>query len=161
MGQQPNLELTEAERPRKVLDTSPSVGWRSDKPGIPHGPAEVDRGGAFGLTGPDPGWAWKVVDSHPLPDDDPRLRVLVGGIVMARAAALGRGAVPEDVEAALAMLGYGEEARADLVSRRELWLEATAHDRRPAATALSEIDIRLLMDKPERIRWAIRHTEPR
>jgi hypothetical protein len=159
MGQQPNIELADAEKPRWVLDTAPSTGWRADKPGIPQGPGDVARGGAFGLIGPDPGWAWKVVDGHTLPDDDPRLRPLVVGLVMARAAAFGRAAVPEDVEAALAICGYGEDARPGLEEQRERWLDATSHDSRPGATALSEVDLKLLMDKPERIRWAGRHTE--
>ena len=159
MGQQPNVVVGPEGRPTPSLDTAPSTGWRSDKPGIPKGPADVSRGGSFGMTGPDPGWAWKVVDQYPLPDDDPRLRLLVGGLVMARAAALGRGAIPVDVEAALAICGYENDARLELVQRRTRWLEATAHDQRPGATAVSEVDLRLLVEKPERIRWANRHTE--
>ncbi len=159
MGQQPNVDIAAEDRPRVVLETAPATGWRSDKPGIPKGPRDVDRGGAFGLIGPDPGWAWKVVDAYQLPDGDPRLRAVVGGLVMARAAAFGRGAIPEDVEAALALCGYDGEVRPELVKRRERWLEAAAHDMRPGATAVSEADLRLLIDKPERIRWANRHTE--
>lgn len=111
------------------------------------------------MTGPDPGWAWKVVSRADLPDDDPRLVRLVTGLVMARAAAFGRGAVSEDVEAALAMCGYGEDDRPDLAARRDRWLEATAHEKRPGATAVSEVDLLLLVQKPERIRWALRHRE--
>lgn len=159
MGQQPNVELTETDKPRISLEPGPSTRWRAEKPGIPYGPDQVSRGGPFGITGPDPGWAWRVVNAANLPDDDPRLRDVVVGLVMARAAALGRGAVGEDVEAALALCGFGEEDNPELVKRRHRWLEAVAHDKRPGATAVSEVDMSLLIDKPERIRWANRHAE--
>ena len=158
MGSQPNVELTEADLPRVALEPGPSVKWRSDKPGIPNTPGEVDRGGAFGMTGPDPGWAWKVVARAELPDDDPRLRLVVTGLVMARAAALGRGAVVEDVEAALAYCVPGDDDP-EQVERLRHWLEATAHDKRPGAAAASEVDLSLLVQKPERIRWALRRTD--
>lgn len=159
MGQQPNVKVSAGNRPRVALEPGPSVKWRADKPGIPNSPGEVDRGGPFGMTGPDPGWAWKVVSGATLPDDDPRLRLVVVGLVMARAAAFGRGAVAEDVEAAIAMCGFGEDDRPDLDARREHWLEATAHEKRPGATAVSEVEMKLLVQKPERIRWAVRHRD--
>lgn len=111
------------------------------------------------MIGPDPGWAWHVVSSVELPDDDPRLKDVVTGLVMARAAAFGRGAIVEDVEAALAICGFGEDHRPDLDERRRRWIEAASHDKRPGATALTEVDIKLLMEKPERIRWAVRHRD--
>jgi hypothetical protein len=159
MGQQPRVDIGEGERPRRSLDTAPAVHWRSDKPGIPQGPADVPRGGAFGAAGSDPGWAWRVVRGADLPDDDPRLRLVLVGLVMARAAALGRAAVSGDVDAALALCGYGSEERPDSIARRRRWLEATAHETRPGATAVAEVDRRLLIEKPERIRWADRHSE--
>lgn len=156
MGQQPNIEIAEEERPRQALEPGPSVRWRSSKPGVPTSPDEVARGGAFGIAGPDPGWAWKVIDSFGLPDDDPRLRRVVGGLVMARAAALGRGAVAEDVEVALALCGFGEESSPGLVSRRERWLEASAHERRPGATAVAEVDLDLLVQHQDHVRRTVR-----
>lgn len=158
MGRQPNVELSESDRPRRGLEPGPSVKWRADKPGIPSSPLEVPKGGGFGVIGPDHGWAWKVVSGADLPDDDPRLRMVVTGLVMARAGALGRAAIAQDVEAALAIAGFGEESRPDLDERRQKWLEASGHDQRPGATAVSEVDLSMLIQKPERIRWAVRHT---
>jgi hypothetical protein len=157
MAQQPNVELTESGRPRRSLEPAPATGWRSTKPGIPQGPGDVPHGGTFGMTGPDPGWASKLVAGADLPDDEPALRSVVTGLVMARAAALGRAAVPEDIEAALVMCGFGEEATPEALARRRRWLAAVPHDAWPGQTAVVEVDRELLMEKPERIRWALRH----
>ena len=34
MGQQPNLEISEADKPRPTLETPPARGWRPTKPGV-------------------------------------------------------------------------------------------------------------------------------
>lgn len=154
MAQQPNVEITEGEEPRPLPQPGPAVHWRSTKPGVPSGPEDVPRGGRFGTTGPDPGWAVHLVRITDLPDDDPRLEQVVIGLVMARAAGMGRAAIPEDIEAALVLCGYGEEPRSDLVERRKRWLAAVPHDKRPGATAVAEVDRDLLMAKPEQIRYA-------
>jgi hypothetical protein len=159
MGQQPNVELTESDLPRRSLQPAPPRGWRSSKPGIPHGPEDVPTGGTFGVTGPDPGWALKLVGRADLPDE-PGLREVVTGLVMARAAALGRAAVPEEIEAALVLCGYGEEVPPAVIERRKRWLSAVPHEARPGETAVADVDRELLADKPERIRWALRHERP-
>lgn len=155
MGQEPNVELSEADLPRRSLEPPSSKGWRSSKPGIPVGPADVPQGGTFGVIGPDPGWATKLVRRAELPDE-PGLPEVVTGLVMARAAALGRAAVPEDIEAALMLCGYGEEVPAEIMKRRRRWLAAVPYETRPGETAVSEVDRALLVHKPERIRWALR-----
>ena len=87
-------------------------------------------------------------------------RTLVTGLVMARAAELGRAAVPHDIEAVLAVLGYGEPAApAEVLELRRRWLAATHRDKRPGETAVAEVDRSLLVESPERIRWAQRHRE--
>lgn len=156
MGQQPNIER--ADPPRRQLEPGPAVKWRSDKPGIPEGPGDVPKGGTFGMVGPDPGWATKLVRSAELPDDDPALEAVVIALVMARAAALGRAAVPEDIEAALMVCGYYDDAPPEILERRRRWLAAVPHDARPGQTAVAGVDRVLLTDKPERIRWAHRLT---
>jgi hypothetical protein len=93
-----------------------------------------------------------------LPESDSSLESVVVALVMARAAALGRAAVPEDIEAALVVCGYYDEAPPEIVERRKRWLAAVPHDSRPGQTAVSEVDSALLADKPERIRWAHRLT---
>ncbi|MGH3650076.1 MAG: hypothetical protein ACRDU9_05145 [Acidimicrobiia bacterium] len=159
MAQQPNVEITDAERPRVVLQPGPAVRWRSGKPGIPEGPSDVPQGGVFGTTGPDPGWGLRILSYYELPDDDPRLRKVVAGLVLARSAALGRGPVPEDIEVALVLCGYDDDATPALVERRRRWLEATAHETRPGATAVAEVDRDLLVNKPEHVRYALRHSD--
>lgn len=155
MAQQPNVEITEAERPRRSLEPGPAVKWRSGKPGMPEGPSGISGGGYFGTTGPDPGWGLRLLSQTELPDDDPNLRDVVAGLMLARAAALGRAPVPEDIEVALALCGYGFEAPTAVVERRRRWLEAAPHDRRPGATAVAEVDRDLLVLKPARVISAI------
>lgn len=156
MAQQPNVETTEANEPLAKLESGPSVKWRAGKPGVVSDPADVPSGGRFGSAGPDHGWAMKVVAQVELPSTDPALRSVVLGLVQARAAAHGRGAVPEDVDAALVLCGYGEDASPTIVERRERWLLAAAHDRRPGASAVAEVDRDLIAAKPEQIRYALR-----
>lgn len=159
MAQQPNVEITEATAPRPKPEPGPATTWRSDKPGIPAGPGDVPGGSEFGHAGPDPGWGLHLVNKAELPDSDPRLRSVVAGLVLARAAALGRAPIPEDIEAALMLCGYGEDDAPDLVDRRERWLEAASHDKRPGATAVSEVDRDLIVNKPEQIRYAHKLSE--
>jgi hypothetical protein len=142
-----------------VLEPGPAVKWRSGKPGLANGPADVPSGGWFGSPGPDPGWGLRLLTDTALPDDDPRLFKVVSGLVLARAAASGRAPIPEDIDVALALCGYGVETRADIVERRNRWLDATAHETRPGATAVSEVDKDLLVNKPEQVRYAMRRSD--
>ncbi|MGD2061573.1 MAG: hypothetical protein PVF87_11940 [Acidimicrobiia bacterium] len=148
MAQQPNVEITDAERPRTTPQPGPAVKWRADKPGVPEGPTGVRGGGLYGTTGPDPGWGLHLLSQATLPDDDEQFREVVAGLMLARAAALGRAPVPEDIEVALTLCGYGFDAPAEVVERRGRWVEAAAHDRRPGATAVAQVDRELLILKP-------------
>jgi len=159
MAQQPNVKSTEATRPRSELEPGPAVNWRASKAGIPTGPRDIPTGGRFGSAGPDHGWAFKIVSHADLPGDDPALEGIVIGLVQARAAAHGRAAVPEDIDAALVLCGYGEDASPDIVERRNRWLLAASHDKRPGASAVAEVDRDLIAAKPEQIRYALRLSE--
>lgn len=158
MAQQPNVEITDAERPRAIPQPGVAVKWRADKPGLPVGPTGTPGGGYFGTTGPDHGWGMRLVNQADLPDDDPDLRRVLAGLVMARAAALGRAPVKEDLEVALILCGYDDDPPAELVERRERWLDASPHEHRPGATAVAEMDKETLVMKPERLRYALRHS---
>lgn len=158
MAQQPNVEITDAERPRPTPQPGVAVKWRAGKPGIPDGPGDVPGGGYWGTTGPDPGWGLRLVNRADLPSDDPDLREVLTGLVLARAAALGRAPVKEDLEAALVLTGYDDEPPAAVVARRERWLEASPHEQRPGATAVAEVDKEILVMKPDRLRYALRHS---
>jgi hypothetical protein len=158
MAQQPNVEITEAEKPRRVPQPGPAVKWRAGKPGMPDGPDDVLGGGYYGTTGPDPGWGLKILNETTLPSDDPHLREVIAGLTLARAAALGRAPVPEDIEVALTLCGYGFEAPKEIVDRRKRWVDAAAHDRRSGATAVSEVPKEVLILKPDQVGVGVRNS---
>ena len=157
MGQQPNIELSEEDKPRRVLEPPPARRWRPTKPGLVTSPDHLPSGGRFGMAAPDGGWALRILSEAELPDTDPRLKAVLGGLMTARAAGLGRAPVPEDLEAALVLCGYGFDAPPEVIERRERWLVAVSHEVRPGATAVAEIDEGLIINEPERIRWALGH----
>ena len=159
MGQQPNLEITEAQRPRSTLETPPARGWRPTKPGVITRPDEVPQGGSFGQAGPDAGWALRLLARAELPDEDPDLKAVLAALMTARAAALGRAPVMEDLEVALVLCGYGFEANQDVIERRERWKGAVPHETRPGQTAVAETDLELIVNKPEQVRWALSHSD--
>ncbi|HJQ76613.1 MAG TPA: hypothetical protein VJ948_05040 [Acidimicrobiia bacterium] len=156
MAQQPNVEITDAERPRTRLGPAPAVGWRADKPGIPDGPDDVPRGGVFDTTGPDQGWGLRILRLAELPDDDPRLAEVVEGLALLRSATLGRGPVMDDIDAALAVCGYGFDAAPEVLERRARWLEAVPHETRSGETAAAEVDRDLLVRTPAEIADTLR-----
>jgi len=156
MAQQPNVEITAAEEPRPKLEPGPAVKWRSTKPGVPDGPTEISGGGYYGTTGPDPGWGLRLLSQTVLPDEDEHFREVIAGLTLARAAALGRAPVREDIEVALTLCGYGFEAPAEVLEQRKHWVHAAAHDQRPGATAVAEVDRALLVKKPKQIAYALR-----
>lgn len=158
MGQQPNIEITEADKPRKVPEPPVAEKWRSSKPGIPTAPEEVPSGGKFGHAGPDAGWGLRLLRKAEMPSNDPRLARVVEGLMMARAAKLGRAPVPEDIEVALTLCGYGFPAPPEVIEMRNRWLEAVPHESRPGATAVADVDPDLLANKPEQVRWALTHS---
>jgi hypothetical protein len=159
VGQQPNLELVESDLPRRDIQPAPPDRWRPTKPGMINSPEEKPSGGLFGYTGPDPGWALRLLAGYELPSPDPDLASVVAGLTMARAAALGRAALVEDIEAALVMCGYGEDAPAWVIERRQTWLAAAPHDKRPGETAVADVDIDVLVNKPDQIRYVLQRSE--
>lgn len=155
MAQQPNVEIGEATSPRLTLQPGTAVKWRADKPGLPDGPDGTPGGGYYGTTGPDPGWGLKIVNRADLPEDDDDLRDVLTGLVLARAAALGRAPVKGDLDVALALCGYGFEAPEWVTERRRRWLEASPHENRSGASAVAEVDKATLMANPDQVRAAL------
>jgi hypothetical protein len=155
MGQQPKIRIEENEEPRPVPEPGPAHRWRSDKPGIPDGPTEWPERGRFSTTGPDPGWALRIISLAELPDEDAKLRKVLTGLMLARSAELGRAPVREDLQVALMLCGYGDELPRYLAERRERWLEAVPHETRPGETAVAAIDRDLLALTPAQIREAL------
>ncbi|MEX1038224.1 MAG: hypothetical protein WDZ96_05140 [Acidimicrobiia bacterium] len=156
MGQQPNLELTESDLPRKTLQPGPPRRWRPLKAGLVTAPEENPTGGMFGHIGPDHGYALRLIGGYELPDDDPDLRSVVTGLTQARAAALGRAAIREDIEVALMLCGYWEESPPALIERRQRWLAAAPHDKRPGETAVAEVDDADLILPADQLRAVLR-----
>lgn len=158
MAQQPNVAITDEERPRRSLPPPASRGWREDKPGVPEGPDDPDRFGAYFAAGPDHGYAVKLVRRHELPDDD-GIEQVVTGLVLTRASEYGRAATPGDIEAALAILGYGGETTPEVLEKRKRWLRSVPHEMRPGELAVAEVDRSLLVETPDHIRWVQRHSD--
>lgn len=159
MGQQPNLELTEGQLPRATPEPPPAKSWRPTKPGVITRPDEMPHGGSFGSTGPDAGWALRLLSLAELPDEDPDLKAVLAALMTARAAALGRGPIMEDLEVALVLCGYGFEAHPEVIEKRERWKAAVPHETRPGHTAVAETDLDLIVNKPEQVRWALSHSD--
>ena len=93
-----------------------------------------------------------MVNAADLPDDDPDLRAVLAALTIARAGALGRAPVREDLEVALLLCGYGYDASEEVVEGRERWKAAVPHEVRPGQTAVSEADRDLMVRKPGEIR---------
>jgi hypothetical protein len=85
------------------------------------------------------------------------LREVVEGLVLIRSALLGRAPIMEDIEAALAVCGYGFEPPEDVLERRLRWLAAVPHEKRPGETAVAEVDRELLVRKPAEIAERLRN----
>ena len=86
-----------------------------------------------------------------------QLAALLAALVGARASSFGRGPTPQDVEAALTIGGLRAQDMdkgplTHLASRREVWLDAVAHEATPGMAALEAIPREILTDLPMRIR---------
>ncbi len=112
----------------------------------------------FGQPAPDAGWAMRIINAAELPSEDPNLKLVLAALMVARAAAAGRGPTNEDLEVAIVLCGYGYEAKPEVIERRDRWVEAVSHDLRPGQTAVSEVDVELIVNKPEQVRWALSHS---
>lgn len=152
MGQQPNLEVGPADRPRAVPEPGPARRWRPNRPGDITSPEQMPWGGAFGTPGPDTGWAIKLVAEGDLPGRTPLLEKLVATLMGARASLYGRAPIMEDLETAKQILGLGEGADPELDAQRNRWLEAAAHEMIPGKHALYEIGPELLKAQPAGVR---------
>lgn len=160
MGQQPNLELSESDLPRSVPEPAPPRRWRPVKVGLITSPEEKPTGGLFGYTGPDPGWASRLVSGYALPSKDPDFESVIIGLTMARAAALGRAAVRGDIDVALMLCGHGTNLPEWLDERLAGWLAAAPHDQRPGQTAVADVDTDTLTKSPDQIRYLLNHSGP-
>ncbi|HKX74257.1 MAG TPA: hypothetical protein VJR05_02610 [Acidimicrobiia bacterium] len=156
MGQQPNVEIGPAHRPRSTPEPGPARRWRPTRPGIVTSPEQMPWGGAFGTPGPDTGYAKKLIAEADLPPGPPLLPDVLLALMAARASSYGRAPVIEDLEVAMEILGLGEDPPAPLLDRRRRWLEAATHEQVPGRLALIEIDREILRAKPAEARRLLR-----
>ncbi len=156
MGQQPNVEISPADRPRPTPQPDPARRWRPTRPGIVTKPSQMPWGGNFGTPGPDTGYAKKLIAAAGLPAGPPALPGVVLTLMAARASLLGRAPIHEDLEVALEHLGLGDEPTSGADARRQRWLEAAAHEKTPGRSALNEIDPDHLRAKPAEVRRLLR-----
>jgi hypothetical protein len=125
MGQQPNIEIDHADRPRSRPQPAAAGSWSPDRPGDAAGPEDSRWGGGFGTQGPDAGYALTLLAGREIAAGDGETPAdaiaAVAVLMMARAAHFGRGPVVGDAEVAEALLGYRPgtaplEGRAGLIA---------------------------------------------
>lgn len=146
MAQQPRVEISLTELPTPVMEPPPARRQRPPRPGVITTPEEKPEGGVFGTPGPDTGWALRILSTADLPDDNPRLRQVLAALMSARAAHFGRAPVPEDLQVALTLAGFGHTRSEGLEERRQRWIVAAAHERSPGREAVAEVGGDLFLD---------------
>jgi hypothetical protein len=91
-----------------------------------------------------------------LPERSNGLEFVLAALMAARASHFGRAPIPEDLEVAKILAGFGEGLPAEFVDRRERWIEATAHEQSPGRAAVADIAPDLLELKPDWIKRRLR-----
>ena len=157
MGQQPNIELDIDDLPRGAHEPGAPSGWKPTRPGEILSPAAMPVGGVFGNPSPDGGWIVKLVRAADYQRDGRALDDVVATVATARATVFGRGPVPDDVEAALVVLGLSEDGIPPATLERigDLrtgWLAATAHETVRGRAALDDIGRELQFQSVDEIR---------
>jgi hypothetical protein len=113
MAQQPNIELPISDLPWRVSGTGPERSWAPNRPGELTGTG-MPWGGAFGMPGPDAGYALSLVAPRELTLADHEHRTdadaAVAAVAAARSSLVGRGPTKGDVDAAIVILGYDVES---------------------------------------------------
>jgi hypothetical protein len=146
MAQQPNIELKDGGRPRRLLEPAPPRRQSPPRPGTILAPEEMPQGAGFGSPGPDTGWALKLVRAADIPNRTPALEMVLGALMGARASHYGRAPVVADLEVAMVLAGLGRLASEELDARRRRWVEAVAHEKSPGRTAVEEVGDDLHLD---------------
>jgi len=157
MAQQPNIEIDLDDLPREALDTAPARQWLpGSKPGVISSPAQVPTGGSFGTPGPDTGWAYRIVRTLE-PGIDRSLEAVLVALMAARAAAAGRAPMAQDLEVAKILTGLTDGAPEVVVEQGRRWQAQVPLERSKGSTATAEVDQALLLESPERIRFALKN----
>jgi hypothetical protein len=113
VGQQQNIPITLADLPGATAKPAAPRPWRPDRPGDITSPQQMPWGGAFGTPGPDTGYALRLIRRRGL-ELEPGIRrdveAAILAIASARASALGRAPVPDDIDVAMDLLGLDDSA---------------------------------------------------
>jgi hypothetical protein len=145
MGQQPNIEIDADLRPRSRPEPGVSGGWKPGRPGEIGSPQDMPVGGVFGNPSPDTGWVLKLIKNAEFDRSSDAIESVVAMIASVRASVFGRGPVPEDVEAALLVLGLRTDGlEAEMIGRldeqRARWLSKVPHEAVRGRSVLDDID---------------------
>jgi len=163
VGQQPNIELEISDLPRPRPKPAPSRRWRPSRPGDLSAPDDMPWGDGFGMTGPDAGYALHLVKAREITlsagEHRGNVDAAVGAIAGARASALGRAPIAQDVDVALLLLGLlprglPEEVVADLTRRRVAGLGGLGRDPSRARALVAAIPAERLRSTPDELRAA-------
>ena len=158
MGQQPNIELGITDAPRRKPGPAPARRWRPARPAELHAPEAVPSGGAFGLIGPDSGYALRLVGEREfklLPGEHHHdAATAVAAIASARAAKLGRAPIADDVTVGLIVLGLDSEAPVDaeILAERPGWIANVGHSASKLRGIVADVPEDLLMLPPAELR---------
>jgi hypothetical protein len=113
VGQQQNIPITLADLPGATAKPAAPRPWRPDRPGDITSPQQMPWGGAFGTPGPDTGYALRLIRRRGL-ELEPGIRrdveAAILAIASARASALGRAPVADDIDVAMDLLGLDDSA---------------------------------------------------
>lgn len=161
VGQQPNIELEITDLPRPEPAPAAARRWSPKRPGDLHAPADVPWGGAYGTTGPDAGFALRMVAQRDLDLADgehlANTEAIVTAVAAARASHLGRAPTSGDVDAALLLVGLAAEGLpvsvvSGLADQRKQWGAGAGHDPRRARKVVAGIPLDILAADPAVVR---------
>ena len=157
MGQQPNIELDVDRLPRSAPEPGAPSGWKPYRPGEINSPSDMATGGVFGNPSPDSGWVVKLVRQAEFDRSSRVVDNVVATIASARASVFGRGPVPDDVEAALIILGLRDggldpETRRRLDEKRSGWMSKVPHEIVSGRAVLDDFDRDFLHQSLDSIR---------
>ncbi len=160
MGQQPNIEFDADRIPRSTPEPGAARGWKPNRPGEINSPNDMPTGGVFGNPSPDTGWVVKLVAQAEFDRSSTALESVVATIASVRASVFGRGPVPDDVEAALIVLGLRTdgmpaETQERLAQQRSIWLSKVPHEVVRGRSVLDDIDRKFLHRPLDEIRRGI------
>jgi hypothetical protein len=159
MGQQPNIELPSHEY-TPGAEPGPPRPWSPSRPGELNDPADVPAGGPFGRTGPDSGYAYRLIADREreFPQGEHRAdsEAVLAALAAARAAQNGRGPTAEDVDVAEVLLGYDtnlpEGVAAELAAARPGWMAGAAHDSSRTQRVVASVSGETLGSDPAALR---------